>query len=382
MTKLGFNSRQIVGLKQNKLCSTVTIIRTAILMLKTLLLGFALILFAAAITVIVMQPSTKWVSGEAIRTPDSQFENLADYDFQANYTEVQGYRIHYVDEGPRDGQVVLLMHGQPSWSYLYRHMIPLLANAGYRVIAPDNVGFGKSDKPVSQSAHSYQMHIDVMSEFTDTLDLQNATLFAQDWGGLIGLRVVEQRPDRFARIMLSNTTLPAAGGLQGWLAYPLFKFGVWKEGDIQELNIEDASFSFASWVAYAETSKHFDIEKLFQHSTTRELSPQELAGYRAPFPSEEHLAAVRTFPRLVATQLRQNQAIMDNFYANWDKPLITAFGDKDTLMQGRDQVWQEQVPGAKGQAHTLVKDGAHFIQEDKPQKLVELLDEFIQSNPS
>lgn len=350
-------------------------------MLKTLLLGAAIILFAAIIVIVVMQPSINWVGGKAIRTPDSYFENLPDYNFQANYVEIQGYRIHYVDEGPRDGQVVLLMHGQPSWSYLYRHMIPLLANAGYRVIAPDNVGFGKSDKPVDQSLHSYQMHVDVMSGFIDAVNIQNATLFAQDWGGLIGLRVVEQKPDHFARIMLSNTTLPAAGGVQGWLGYPLFTAAVWKQGEVNELNFGDDSFTFASWVAYAKTSKKFDIEKLLQFATTRELSDSELSGYSAPFPSEEYVAAVRAFPSLVVTQLRQNQAIMDDFYAKWEKPLITAFGENDTLMAGRDKAWQDSVPGAKGQAHTIVKGGGHFIQEDKPQELVKILDDFIRSNP-
>jgi haloalkane dehalogenase len=272
------------------------------------------------------------------------------------------------------------MHGQPSWSYLYRHMIPLLSEAGYRVIAPDNVGFGKSDKPVDWSDHSYQMHVDVMSGFVDALGIENTTLFAQDWGGLIGLRVVEQRPNRFARIMLSNTTLPAEGGAQGWLGYPLFRMAVWSEGDVQELDFDNEDFSFTTWVAYARTSDTFDFSVLFQNGTTREMSDEELAGYAAPFPSEETMAGVRMFPTLVASQLRQNQAILDDFYANWDKPLITAFGTDDAMMAGRDKDWQERVPGAKGQAHTLVKGGAHFIQEDKPEELVELLDQFIKAN--
>jgi len=272
------------------------------------------------------------------------------------------------------------MHGQPSWSYLYRHMIPLLSDAGYRVIAPDNVGFGKSDKPVDWSDHSYQMHVDVMTGFVDAIGIENATLFAQDWGGLIGLRVVEQRPDRFARIMLSNTTLPAAGGVQGWFGYPLFRAAVWNEGDVQELDFDGEEFSFTTWVAYARTSDKFDFSVLFQNGTTRDLSEAELAAYAAPFPTEETMAGVRMFPTLVASQLRQNQAILDDFYASWDKPLITAFGTDDALMAGLDKDWQERVPGAKGQAHTLVEGGAHFIQEDKPEELVELLDQFIQSN--
>ncbi|GAB5483358.1 MAG: haloalkane dehalogenase [Parasphingorhabdus sp.] len=349
-------------------------------MLKKILIGLGVLATAVVVTVVSMQSSEEWSVGEVVRTPDSQFENLPDYDFQPNYVDVSGYRIHYVDEGPRDGEVVLLMHGQPSWSYLYRHMIPLLSEAGYRVIAPDNVGFGKSDKPVNWSDHSYQMHVDVMTSFVDAIEIEGATLFAQDWGGLIGLRVVEQRPDRFSRIMLSNTTLPAAGGIQGWLGYPLFRMGVWNEGDVQQLDFDGEEFSFTTWVAYARTSNEFDFSVLFQNGTTRQLSDAELAGYAAPFPTEETMAGVRMFPTLVASQLRQNQVILDEFYANWDKPLMTAFGTDDGLMAGLDKDWQERVPGAKEQTHTLVEGGAHFIQEDKPKKLVELLDQFIKRN--
>jgi len=345
---------------------------------KSLIALFVLIVILSG-AVWSMQSSTKWSVGEIVRTPDSRFENLPDYAFQPNYVEVEGYRIHYVDEGPRDGQVVLLMHGQPSWSYLYRHMIPSLSQAGYRVIAPDNVGFGKSDKPVDWSSHTYQMHVDVMSSFVDTLDLEDVTLFAQDWGGLIGLRTVEQHPDRFARIMLSNTFLPAMGGVRGWLGYPLTKFSVWKEGDVQELNFDDDDLSFTTWVAYAKTSENFNFENLFQNATTHNLSGAELAGYAAPFPSEDSMAGVRMFPSLVASQLRQNHSVFENFYTKWDKPLLTAFGEKDTLMAGRDKIWQH-VPGAQGQAHTVVKGGAHFIQEDKPEELVQILDQFIKSN--
>jgi haloalkane dehalogenase len=348
-------------------------------MLKTILMIVLFLLVAAVAAVVFLQSSSEWSRGDVVRTPDSRFENLPDYPFAPNYVDVQGYRIHYVDQGPKDGETVLLMHGQPSWSYLYRHMIPLLAAKGYRVIAPDNVGFGKSDKPLSQSSHSYQMHVDVMSGFVDAIDLKDATLFAQDWGGLIGLRVVEQRPKRFARIMLSNTALPATGGIKGWLGYPLFRAAVWNAGDVQELNLGGDSFSFTSWVAYAKTVNKFDFAKLFQAATTRQLSEAELAAYAAPFPSEDTIAGVRMFPSLVASQLRQNQAVMDDFYAKWNKPLITAFGADDTLMAGQEKVWQK-VPGAQGQAHTLVKDGAHFIQEDKPQELVEILTKFIQSN--
>lgn len=350
-------------------------------MIKNIIILIIILIAVMAAIVVSMQASEKWSTAKVFRTPDSQFNNLPDYPFAPNYVEVQGYRIHYVDEGPKDGEVVLLLHGQPSWSYLYRHMIPLLANAGYRVIAPDNVGFGKSDKPLKTSDHSYQMHIDIMSGFVDQLNLNGINYFGQDWGGLIGLRVIEQRPERFARIMLSNTTLPAAKGIAGWIGYPMFRASVWKEGDVQELKFNGEKFSFSTWVAYARTSDKFDFANLFQQATSRKMSDAELAGYSAPYPGNESTAAVRIFPTIVASQLRQNQKVMDDFYSKWNKPLLTAFGSDDSLMAGRDKIWQETVPGAKNQKHTIIKGGAHFIQEDKPEELVQTMIEFIKANP-
>jgi haloalkane dehalogenase len=345
-------------------------------------LGFVVVFIVAAaiITIVATQASEEWTVGEVVRTPDQSFENLPDYPFKPNYVDSLGYRIHYLDEGPRDGQVVLLLHGQPSWSYLYRHMIPLLTDAGFRVIAPDNVGFGKSDKPVDPNDHTYQMHIDVMSNFVEQLELESITFFGQDWGGLIGLRVVAELPERFSRIMLSNTALPAAPGIQGWLGFPLFKLAVWREGDVQELDADSESFNFTKWVAYARHSKTFDFTGLFQRATTRELSDQDLAGYSAPYPTNEYAAAVRIFPTLVASQLRQNQNVMDEFYAKWDKPFLTAFGTNDAIMQGREKIWQSTVPGAKGQPHTMIKGAHHFIQDDMPEQVTRILVNFINNN--
>ena len=343
----------------------------------------ALIILSLILIIVIYlsQSTTKWFASKTLRAPDSCFDNLTDYPFKANYIESLGYRMHYLDEGPQDGRVILLLHGQPSWSYLYRHMIPILSAAGYRVIAPDNVGFGKSDKPINQSAHNYQMHIDVMNQFIEQLELQNITLFAQDWGGLIGLRVVVKSPDRFARIMISNTTLPAASGIKGWLGFPLFKLLVWKEGHVETLNTDKNNFSFTQWVAYAQTTTSFDFNTLFQKATSRHLSDSELAGYTAPFPSNEYISGVRKFPTMIASQLRQNNNVMKTFYKNWNKPLLTTFGADDIIMKGRDEIWQNTVPGAKNQDHTLINGGAHFIQEDKPEELVERLIKFIDQNP-
>ncbi len=337
-----------------------------------------ILITAALVAVLGLQSSTEWEPGEVVRTPDARFTNLPDYPFTPHYAEVLGYRVHYLDEGPKDGPPIWLLHGQPSWSYLYRHMIPPLAAAGYRVVVPDLVGFGKSDKPIEQSAYTHQMHVDVMTELVRQLDLRDATFFGQDWGGLIGLRVVAEDPDRFARIMLSNTGLPAAGGLGGWLGYPLFRLAVWREGEVQELAPGDPDFSFFSWVAYARTTDDFDMQSLFQNATSRELSPAELDGYAAPFPTEAHLAGARIFPYLVPSQLRENDRVMRGVYDQWDKPLLTAFGDSDRVTAGLDAVWQERVPGAAGQPHVTVENANHFIQEDRPERLVELMIAFIE----
>lgn len=344
------------------------------------MLGIVLSLLALAIiAVLSLQASTSWKTAETIRTPDERFANLTDYPFAPNYVEIEGYRIHYVDEGPRDGEIILLMHGQPSWSYLYRHMIPPLADAGYRVIAPDLVGFGRSDKPLKQSDHSYQMHVDVMTAFAQQIELQGATLFAQDWGGLIGLRMVAADQDRYARIMLSNTGLPAASGIRGWIGYPIIRFAAWREGKPDSVD-DNGEFRFTRWIAFARHSENFTLPSLFQGATTRTLSDAELAGYAAPFPDETYRAATRIFPMLVPSQLRQNRKVMDEVFAKWDKPLITAFGDSDPVTAGGDKVWQETVPGAAGQPHTTIEGGNHFIQEDKPEELVEILIDFIDAN--
>ncbi|MHA7900945.1 MAG: haloalkane dehalogenase [Henriciella sp.] len=348
-------------------------------MLKWIVGIFVVILASAVISIVALQAPTQWQPADSLRTPDARFENLSDYPFAPNYLEVEGYRIHYVDEGPRDGEIILLMHGQPSWSYLYRHMIPPLAEAGYRVIAPDLIGFGKSDKPLQQSDHSYQMHNDVMTAFARELDLQGVTLFAQDWGGLIGLRMVAAEPDRYARVMLSNTGLPAAGGLQGWLGYPLIRFQVWREGKPDEIR-DNGEFRFTRWIAWAKHTEDFDLKELIQRGTNRDLTDAELDGYTAPFPDTTYRAATYIFPFLVPSQLRQNQEVMDEVFAHWDKPFITAFGDSDPITTGMEAIWHDTVPGAQGQPHTVIEDANHFIQEDKPEELVAALIAFIEAN--
>ncbi len=290
-----------------------------------------------------------------LRTPDSRFENLPGYDFSPNYTEVDGLRMHYIDEGPRDGASVLLLHGEPSWSYLYRHMIPPLARAGLRVIAPDLIGFGKSDKPINKSDYSYAGHVAWMKVFIETLDLHDITMFCQDWGSLIGLRVAAENEQRFARIALGNGGMPT--------------------GDQQMPK------AFKVWQKFARFSPWFPIGKIIQMSTVSELSDDIVAAYDAPFPSARYKAGARAFPTLVTTQpddpARNANREAWEIFRRWEKPFLTTFSNRDPITRGGEKVWQATVPGAKSQQHVKIENAGHFLQEDKGPELAEVLIRFI-----
>lgn len=292
---------------------------------------------------------------DALRTPDERFENLPGYDFAPNYVDIAGLRMHYVDEGPADAKPVLLLHGEPSWSYLYRKMIPPLVDAGHRCIAPDLIGFGRSDKPRQISDYSYAAHVDWMRAFVETLDLRDITLFGQDWGSLIGLRVAAEHPDRFARIAIGNGALPT--------------------GD------HAISEAFLQWREFATTSPKFDIGPIIQRATVSELSDDVVAAYDAPFPDDSYKAGARAFPALVPitpddpaseANRRAWAVLMD-----WQKPFLTTFSDKDPILGGGEKVFKKLVPGAVGQPHVIIEDGGHFLQEDKGEEIASVLNEFI-----
>ena len=292
---------------------------------------------------------------DCVRTPDSRFEGLPDYDFAPHYVDIDGMRMHYVDEGPRDGEVVLLLHGEPSWSYLYRHMIPPLRDAGLRVIAPDLIGFGKSDKPTRRSDYSYAGHVGWMTAFIEALDLSGINLFCQDWGSLIGLRVAAENEHRFARIALGNGALPT-----GDQAIPK---------------------AFKIWRTFALYSPWFPIGRILQMGTVDELSAAEVAAYDAPFPSARYKAGARAFPKLVHTTPDDpardaNRAAWDVF-RQWTKPFLTTFSNRDPIMRGGEKVWQDSVPGAQGQEHVIIRNAGHFLQDDKGPELAEVLIRFI-----
>ena len=300
---------------------------------------------------------------EFLRTPDSQFENLPGYSYRPNYCQVDDteggtLRVHYLDEGPKDAPVVLLMHGEPSWSFLYRHMIPIIVDAGYRIIAPDLVGFGRSDKPIERSDYTYQRHVDWMTSVLLHLNLANITLVCQDWGGLIGLRLVADAPDKFARIVAANTFLPT--------------------GD------QAASDAFIKWQKFSQEVPVFPTGKIINQATPAELSEEVIAGYDAPFPDENYKAGARQFPLLVPIS-PDNPATEKNRKAwkvlsQWQKPFLTAFSDKDPITAGGDKAFQKLIPGTKGQLHTIIKDGGHFLQEDQGVALANVVVSFLQEN--
>ena len=294
---------------------------------------------------------------QTVRTPDERFADLPDDPFAPNYAEISdqdggSLRVHYLDEGPADAAPILCLHGEPSWSYLYRKMIPLLVAAGHRVIAPDLVGFGKSDKPTEKSDYTYERHVAWMQELLiDGLDLQGATFFGQDWGGLVGLRLVAENPDRFDRVVVGNTGLPT--------------------GDAEP------SKAFMDWQKFSQESPVFPIGQLLQGATITELSEAEVAAYDAPFPDETYKEGARIFPSLVPTSV-EDPARADNLAAwevfkQWEKPFICCFSDSDPITAGGDKPFVELIPGAQEQPHTTVTNAHHFFQEDGAEQIASIL---------
>jgi haloalkane dehalogenase len=292
---------------------------------------------------------------ESLRTPDDRFAGLPDWPFAPRYADVRAdggaVRMAYVDEGPRHGRPVLLLHGEPSWSYLYRFMIGLLAAGGLRAIAPDLIGFGRSDKPVAREDYTYARHVAWVSDLVAQLDLRDALFFGQDWGGLIGLRVVAEQPERFVGVVASNTFLPTGD-------QPL--------GD-----------AFHQWRAYSQSAPEFHIGQIVNGGTARDLSAAEIAAYDAPFPDDRHKAGARQFPTLVPAEpddpaAPANRAAWQVLDA-WEKPFVCAFGALDPITRGADRVLRERIPGAAGQPHVTLEHAAHFSQEDAGPQLAQIL---------
>ncbi|WNG84185.1 haloalkane dehalogenase [Mycobacterium sp. ITM-2016-00316] len=292
---------------------------------------------------------------DVLRTPDERFADLPDFPFAPHYVEVDGLRVHYLDEGPAGAAVVLLLHGEPSWSYLYRWMIPVLVDAGLRAVAIDLVGFGRSDKPATRQDYTYQSHVDWTWGAIEAIGLTDITLVCQDWGGLIGLRLVGEHSERFARVVAANTTLPT--------------------GD------QHPGEAFLAWQRFSQETQEFPVGNIINGGCVSDLTPEVIAAYDAPFPDETYKAGARQFPTLVPTSPDDPAAAPNR--AAWaglqrfDRPFLCAFSDADPITRGADAPLRKLIPGAAGQAHVTIAGGGHFLQEDKGRELAGVVVDFV-----
>ena len=293
----------------------------------------------------------------ALRTPDDRFADLPGYPFEPHYVEIPDgeggtLRVHHLDEGPADGPVVLLLHGEPSWSYLYRHMIPVLVDAGFRCVAPDLVGFGRSDKPAARTDYTYARHVAwLRAHVIDALDLRDVTLVCQDWGGLLGLRLVAAEPDRFANVVAANTYLPTGDGTP--------------------------SKAFLRWQKFSQEAPEMPIGFIVNGGCTTDLSPEVIAAYDAPFPDESFKEGARQFPTLVPTSTDDPETPAQ--YAAWEvlarfpRPFVCAFSDQDPITRGNERHLISRIDGAKDAPHTTIEGGGHFLQEDRGPELAQVV---------
>ncbi|MCH7779927.1 MAG: haloalkane dehalogenase [Acidobacteria bacterium] len=292
---------------------------------------------------------------KVLRTPDERFSRLPDFPYEPHYTEIDGLRIHHVEAG--SGPVVLMLHGEPTWSFLYRKMIPPLAQAGFRAIAPDLVGFGRSDKPAKMSDYSYARHVEWMRRWIEINRLDAITLFAQDWGSLIGLRLAAEHEERFSRIVIGNGFLPTAD--------------------------RKVPRAFKVWRAFARYSPIFPIGRIVAFGCHSRLQPEVVAAYEAPFPSRAYKTGARAFPRLVPTEpddpaVPANRAAWEKL-GQWRKPFLTAFGKRDPILGWADKILKRHIPGAQGQPHRDLPDASHFVQEDAGPELAQIIIEWCRS---
>lgn len=293
-----------------------------------------------------------------IRTPEERFANLPGYTFKPNYLHVNDARVHYVDEG--DGEVILCLHGEPTWSYLYRHMIPPLSER-FRVIAPDFIGFGRSDKYTEQNEYSFDMHMNTLKVFIESLDLERITLVVQDWGGLIGLGVLADMPERFSRLVIMNTGLPT--------------------GETAPTK------GFLTWRKYAERTADLPVGKIIQRSAApgNQLAEDIIAAYEAPFPTQEYKAGAQVWPLLVpvniddpgADQMRKSKEVL----MKWEKPALVAFSDSEPITKGGDRFFRKIIPSAAKEPEVIIERAGHFLQEEKGAEIAQKIIDFSLRNP-
>jgi len=299
----------------------------------------------------------------ALRTPDERFDNLPGFSFRPHYLHVDDFeggrlRLHYLDEGPEDGRVVLLMHGEPSWCYLYRKMIPIITDAGYRAIAPDLIGFGRSDKPANRNDYTYARHVGWMQAFLDQLGPGAVNLVCQDWGGLLGLRLVAANPDLFESVVAANTFLPT--------------------GDT------DLGKAFEEWRRFSQETPQFDVGGVIDSGTVNALSEQVRAAYDAPFPNESYKEGARQFPTLVPATPDDPEAEPNRrawqVLSQWKKPFLTAFSDSDPVTGGAEKYLQKFISGARSREHVTIENGGHFLQEDQGEALAKVVAYFLKDH--
>jgi haloalkane dehalogenase len=315
---------------------------------------------------------------DVARTPAERFDDLPGYGYPPCYVEVGSkstgpLRMHYVEAGPPDADPVVLLHGQPTWSYLYRTVIETVAAAGHWVIAPDLIGFGRSDKPTDRFAYTFRRHVDWMTRFVAALDLTRISLVVQDWGGPIGLAVLAGDPDRFGAVVASNTILhtsePALDGRLRWANHAV---------DPGRVVLEEA---LVDYISFTQRAPHLRASDFVSFATVADVAPDVLAAYDAPFPDESYQAGMRQFPSLIPLTRNDPGAAINR--ATWealeefDRPFLTAFSDGDEASGGWDRVFQERVPGAAGQPHAVIAGAGHFVQEDKGQELGEIIVNFL-----
>ncbi len=292
-----------------------------------------------------------------LRTPDERFANLAGFPFAPHYAEVgQGLRMHYVDEGK--GDPILCLHGEPSWSYLYRKMIPILATFG-RVVAPDLIGFGRSDKPADRDDYTYALHHDALVGFIKALDLKRITLVCQDWGGLLGLPIATELPDRFARLVIMNTGLPTGE--------------------------EKPTPGFMAWRNAAEKMTDMDVGRVIQSGCVSKLTPEILAGYNAPFPDLSYKSGAHKFPLLVPistdSEASPTMRRARDEMKKWTKPTLIMFSDKDPVTAGGDKGFRKNIPSAIEESEIVIRDAGHFLQEDKGEEIADQITQFLDRTP-
>jgi haloalkane dehalogenase len=284
---------------------------------------------------------------DVFRTPDERFENLAGFPYEPNYVEVDGLRLHHVDEG--SGQTVLCFHGEPSWAYLYRHMLERLVETGHRVVCPDLVGFGRSDKPTDQGWYTYERHVDTVTAHLDQIDLEDVTVVVQDWGGPIGLRWAVQHADQVGRLVILNTGLFTGRVSKGFMA----------------------------WREFAERTPDLPIGKIIQGATTTDLPDEVVAAYDAPYPNAESKAGAQRFPLLVP--LTEDEPGVPEMMetrdalASWDKPALIAFSDTDPVFPypRAGERFVELMPTVEDQVR--IEGAAHFLQEDRGREIADAM---------